>query len=61
MSLGQFEIFLESLVQQHVIETEEIIEKALRQDFKFGDKRIMKLRVTAQAIYDSKPEVIINE
>ena len=61
MSLGQFEIFLESLVQQHVIETEEIIEKALRQDFKFGDKRIMKLRGTAQAIYDNKPEVIINE
>jgi chemotaxis protein CheY-P-specific phosphatase CheC len=61
MSLGQFETFLESLIQQHVTETEEIIEKALRKDFKFGDKRIMRLRGTAQAIYDSKPEVIINE
>ena len=29
MSLGQFEIFLESLVQQHVDETEQLIVAAL--------------------------------
>ena len=61
MSLGQFEIFLESLVQQHVDETEQLIEAALRKEFKFGDKRITKLRETAQAMYDSKSEVNTND
>lgn len=55
------EEILESLVQQHVDETEELIEAALRKEFKFGDKRITKLRETAQAMYDSKSEVNTND
>lgn len=53
-SLGQFEIFLESLVQEHVDEAEGIFEQALREEFGFGDKRILRLKEAAQNIYDKR-------
>ena len=53
-TLGQFETFLESLVNQKIEEAEQIYTKTLRQEFGFGDKRIERFKETAQRIYDER-------
>lgn len=60
MTIGEFEKFIEILINDSVTEFKMIYQKVLHEQFKFGDKRLLKLQEEAQKIYDTRGLAIVD-